>query len=138
MEIKCYNLFLDDVRVPKNAYVYKKEPFYIDREWTIVRSYHDFIQTVAERYSEGFFPCIISFDHDLTLEHYRMGTLTGFSSFDETATKTPTGWHCLKWFLKFCEVNDYALPKILLHSQNDAGIKNMQSLIDEYKTNRRK
>lgn len=136
--MKCYNLFLDDKRVPKEVYSYKPEPIYSEQSWTVVRNYDEFLQKLAERYADGYFPCVISLDHDLDPEHYRIGMLSGFSKFDETSVSTPTGWHCLKWFLKFCDVNDFVLPKILMHSQNSGGIINMTALLDEYKFNKNK
>jgi hypothetical protein len=131
--MKCYNLFLDDIRTPDVAYIYKKEPSYIKESWIVVKNYSEFVQTISEKYAEGYVPCALSLDHDLTPEHYKIGVIHAFYKFDESSVTEPTGWHCLRWFLKFCKTQDLALPKIILHSQNPAGRINMSALIDEYK-----
>jgi len=134
----CYHLLLDDERTAKDVFDYKRNPIYVEQAWTIVRSYSEFIDKVAERYSEGCLPSYISFDHDLTKEHYLIGGLSGFKTFDETSVKTPTGWHCLNWYLKLCETNDLVLPNLLFHSKNTGGVQNMLALLDEYKFNKHK
>lgn len=130
--MKLYNIFLDDERNPRDVMAYRPNPAYVSQAWDVVHNYDQFLQKVSERYADGFVPAIISLDHDLVNEHYRIGALSGFQQFDENAVKTPTGWHCLKWFLKFCDTSDLKLPQILLHSKNDAGVRNMNALIDEY------
>lgn len=130
--MKCYYLFLDDVRLPKEAYEYKNTSLYIKQEWTIARSYNDFVRIVSERYANGFIPCVLSLDHDLVPEHYFQGALSGFTKFDESYVSVPTGWHCLKWFLLFLRENDLKIPLILIHSKNKAGAENMMALIDKY------
>lgn len=130
--MNCYYVFLDDVRVPKEVYEYKQNPLYVKQEWTIVRNYKDFVRTVSERYAAGFMPCVISLDHDLTLEHQVKGLLSGFEKFNENAVYEPTGWHCLNWFLMFLRANDLKTPLILIHSKNKGGAENMMALIDEH------
>ena len=136
--MKCYYLYLDDERMPKDVYDYNRDPIYVEQLWIKVRNYEGLLNKVAERYADGYFPCVISLDHDLVPEHYRLGALTGFREFDETAVKVPTGWHCLKWLLKFIDTTDSKLPKIMIHSKNAGGKQNMISLIDEYKFNKHK
>ena len=136
--MKCYYLFLDDERVPKDVYRYKGDPLYVEQMWIKVKNYNEFLDKVAERYSDGYLPCVISFDHDLAREHYVQGIRNGFKEFDETVVTIPTGWHCLKWYLRFCDVNDIQLPKIMFHSKNPAGTQNMIALLDEYKFNKQK
>lgn len=113
MNIKYYNLFLDDERDPKDVLAYKSEPIYGSVEWIIVRNYGEFVQKVSEMYAAGYLISIVSFDHAVTI---------------------PTGWHCLKWLLKFYEMNDLALPKIMFHSKNTGGVENMAALLDEFKS----
>lgn len=70
-----YNLFLDDVRYPyiKNcndkifsAYHYTNfKPFKVEK-WIIARNYDEFVDIIT---SKGL-PKLISFDHDLDIEHY--------------------------------------------------------------------
>jgi hypothetical protein len=136
--MKSYYLFLDDGRVPKDVYDYKRDPRYVEQVWIKTKNYEEFLQKVVERYAEGYFPVVMSLDHDLVAEHYALGVLSGFTKFDETAVTKGTGWHCLKWFLDFCEANDLQLPKIMFHSKNPAGVQNMTALLDEYKLNKYK
>jgi hypothetical protein len=136
--MKCYYLFLDDERVPKDVYRYKDNPLYVEQVWIKAKNYDEFLDKVSERYAEGYLPCVVSLDHDLAPEHYALGALTNFREFDETAVTIPTGWHCLKWYLRFCDVNDLQLPKIMFHTKNVGGMQNMVALIDEYKFNKHK
>jgi hypothetical protein len=131
--VKYYNLFLDDERDPKDVLVYRPEPIYGQVEWIIVRNYEQFVNKVAMQYAAGFLISIVSLDHDVSREHYIQGVKSGFTKFDETAVTIPTGWHCLKWLLKFYEMNDLALPKIMFHSKNTGGVENMAALLDEFK-----
>lgn len=54
-------LFLDDIRTPNAVY---SSPY--DGGWTIVRGYEEFVNAI-QKYGV---PDIISFDHDLEIEHY--------------------------------------------------------------------
>lgn len=132
--MKRYYLFLDDERTPKDAYEYMRDPVYVSQEWIMVKSFQEFVDVISERFANGFTPHTISFDHDLVTEHYRHGALSGFQRFDENAVRTPTGWHCLKWFLKHLNENDIAIPNIILHTKNDGGKINMNALLDEHKS----
>jgi hypothetical protein len=135
--MKTYNLFLDDKRDPKDVFSYISDPIYKE-DWVVVRSYDEFLHKISEMYANGYLPTVVSFDHDLVSEHYRIGVMSGFMSFDENSVRTPTGWHCLQWLLKFCDTNDIKLPKILFHSMNAGGIVNMKALLDEYVFNKNK
>ena len=128
--MKYYNLFLDDERVPSDVLAYKQNLIYNDLNWIVVRNYDQFVNMISEHYLEEVLPGKISFDHDLTKEHYEHGALSAFQSFDYTKVNTPTGWHCLKWALKFHQAHDIRLPEILFHSQNPGGIKNMAALLE--------
>lgn len=41
-----YNLFLDDLRDPKNAFEITKLSIYINLEWEIVRNYNEFTEHI--------------------------------------------------------------------------------------------
>ena len=65
--MKTYNLFLDDVRNPKDCCQYMPDAkFYFDSEFVIVRNYDEFVNFIRK----NGLPNIISFDHDLADEHY--------------------------------------------------------------------
>lgn len=59
-----YNLFLDDFRMPSDAFNYKPNPMYNNESWVIVRNYDQFIECITK----NGIPEIISFDHDLGLD----------------------------------------------------------------------
>jgi hypothetical protein len=125
-----YNLFLDDVRMPKDAFDYMKLPIYTSVNWDIVRNYYAFVQIIE---GKGI-PEIVSFDHDLADEHYDPQIVEGepyekiYDMFDEK-----TGYHCAKWLLDYCIDNNEKLPaEIFIHSMNPAGSMNIKSLFDTY------
>ena len=72
-----YNLFLDDVRDEHPAtfcpilheegqFRGNRNTLYITRPWVIVKNFNEFRDTIEQR---GV-PTMISFDHDLSEEHY--------------------------------------------------------------------
>ncbi len=118
-------LFLDDERQPyyvatlKDNAIYRKEP------WTVVKNYNDFIKYIEN----NEMPELISFDHDLCSEHYRYA----FSEhIPYGIMKEKTGFHCLLWLILFCNKNTIKLPRILIHTQNVTGEKNMNNILDAY------
>ena len=121
----AYNFFIDDFRMPKDAFEYMKLPVYISVDWIVVRNYYAFITIIQNK---GI-PEILSLDHDLSLEHYKQ---TEFNYNDDTVEKT--GYHCAKWLINFCIDNNKELPaEILIHSMNPAGSSNIKSLFESYK-----
>ena len=119
-----YNLFLDDVRSPKSAYSYMQLPIYLQAEWIVVRNYYAFISLIQ---SKGV-PDMISFDHDLADEHYKV---QDFNYSNEEYEKT--GYHCAKWLIDYCLDNKKELPKkIIVHSMNPYGSQNIKSLFETF------
>lgn len=122
-----YNLFLDDIRMPKDAFGYMHLPIYIQKEWIVVRNYHAFISLIE---GKGV-PEIISFDHDLADEHYDYQEHLDGDYYDIMTEKT--GYHCAKWLIDYCIDNNKELPAtILIHSMNPAGSMNIKSLFQSY------
>ena len=126
-----YKLFLDDVRSPKTTYSYMELPIYNEPDWIIVRNYYAFI-TIIEK--KGI-PDIISFDHDLADIHYKV------QDFDyDREDYEKTGYHCAKWLIDYCLDNLLRYPnfekelpkKIIVHSMNPYGSKNIKSLFDTF------
>lgn len=110
----CYNLFLDDTRLAKDAFTYTQNPIYVDKRWHTVRNYEDFIDYIATMYAENKLPAVISFDHDLGDEEL-------------------SGYDCAKWLINFCIDTDSPLPTCLLHSMNPIGKANIESLLKSFK-----
>lgn len=123
-----YNLFLDDDpgRIP-NELMWVELPAV---EWTIVRSYKQFVETILQK---GI-PKIVSFDHDLADEHYAefiSSSRTG--NFRYNDVKEKTGYHACKWLIEYCLEKNVPFPEYYIHTQNPVGKMNIQSLIDSYR-----
>jgi hypothetical protein len=124
-----YNLFLDDVREPYDAFLYTKDTDFSKLKWTVVRNYEEFVKVISENYENGSFPAIIAFDHDLADEHYEH--LAGTIPYNEMEEKT--GMHCATWLVDFCIDNKMKLPIFKVHSMNPAGRANIKGLLENYK-----
>jgi hypothetical protein len=127
-----YNLFLDDERKPSQVN-------WIDLplvEWTIVRNYDDFVRVIS---SMGM-PQRISFDHDLSNEHYqeymwahdkRNASSRGVFRYDKFKEKT--GLDCAKWLVRYCQERGEVVPEYFVHSMNYMGKENIISYLESYK-----
>lgn len=120
-----YNLFLDDFRMPSDAFNYMPNPMYNNLAWMIVRNYDQFVDCITK----NGVPEIISFDHDLSEIHYsHQNTEIPYEEYDEK-----TGYHCAQWLIYYCLDNNKKLPRIILiHSMNIVGAKNIDSLFKTY------
>lgn len=115
-----YNLYLDDFRNPSDSAYHSKNNICLKLEWVVVRNYNEFVKCIEK----NGIPEIISFDHDLADIHYDYQT----DLFSEK-----TGYDCAKWFIDYIIDNNLQLPKkILIHSMNLVGSKNIKSLFDSY------
>lgn len=118
-----YNLFLDDSprRIPSKL-TWIKLP---DVEWTIVRTYEEFVHVIM---SKGL-PKILSYDHDLTDEHYKEYFRVKATGFKEpigySHFKIRSGWHCAQWLAKYCMDNKKSLPAYYVHTLNEPGKANI-------------
>lgn len=83
-----YKLFLDDLRVPTDAY-----PQTDNNSWVIVRNLTDFKKVIDEK---GFFD-FVSFDHDL-------------SDIDLYKDKENTGLTCAKFLIDYCFETSFNFP----------------------------
>jgi hypothetical protein len=61
-----YCLYLDDIRFPQDAFNYTKDIRYLKLQWTIVRSFDEFVKTIVE----NGVPILVSFNHDISDSHY--------------------------------------------------------------------
>jgi hypothetical protein len=124
--IKEYWLFLDDERTPIMAYQYTRRWQYTMKDsWVIVRNYDEFVATITER---GL-PTLVSFDHDLSNEHYNY--LHGEIPYEDFIEKT--GKQCANWLVDYCLDNKLKLPEYLVHSMNPAGAENIKGLLNNFK-----
>jgi len=120
-------LFLDDERKPNDVLKYYNNDIYWHEDWILVKNYTEFIDYI----SNNKMPKIISFDHDLSEEHYKYASAENipYSEF-----KIKTGYHCLLWLLLFCNSRKIKLPEILIHTLNITGFNNLRNLVDAYKS----
>ena len=103
-------LYLDDIRNPK------------EKGWTIVRSYNEFVDWIE---ANGM-PDEISFDHDLSFEHY-------YGDIEPGSSAEYTGLDCAKWLADYCERNNAEFPAYNVHSANIVGAEAIESFIKSYK-----
>ena len=101
-----YKLFLDDIRMP------------VSEGWHIVRNYNEFVDTI-NKYG---LPVFISFDHDLSTEHY-----SNMPSVEKT------GYDCAKFLVEYCMDNKKELPDFYVHSMNPVGSANIKTLLNNAK-----
>lgn len=120
-----YNLFLDDERVPKQV-KWIELPLV---NWVIVRNYDDFVHHIT---THGI-PLIVSFDHDLALEHYADA---GKQQLNYATYREKTGYDCAKFLVEYCLERNYNLPKYYVHSMNTVGKANILSLLNSYTRSR--
>jgi len=115
-------LFLDDNRQPYDVFKNTIDPIYEnDNEWTIVKNYEEFVNTILE----SGLPEVISFDHDLSQNHYLPENQTNIN-YD--TIKDRTGYDAGLWLIGYCRMNSLELPKIKVHSTNVEGKKNIERL----------
>lgn len=118
------NIFLDDIRNPKDAFPYTKRDAYLKKYWHVIRNYTEFTMMVETYFkSNKKLPDIISFDHDL-----------GNKEDDTSVEKT--GYECAKWLVEFCMDNSLHLPTCYVHSMNPVGSKNITMLFENYTKSR--
>lgn len=127
--MKKYYLFLDDIREPKDV----TWTYLPNKPWIIVRNYSEFVHEIE---SKGYLPDMISFDHDLSDDHYENYNgidgegrlIINYDKFEEK-----TGYSCAKWLINYCEQKNFDIPAYLVHSMNPVGAKNIRDLLSNYK-----
>jgi len=129
---ESYNLYLDDIREPKQSYKKTGDNRYIDLKWRVVKCYSEFVETIV---LNGI-PNIVSFDHDLGEEHINY-------YFDNGGRENPpdplkghftekTGYDCAKWLVEYCSENGLPMPEYLIHSANPVGSQNIRFILENY------
>lgn len=118
-------VFLDDIRYPKDAYYYTKNPIYVEKEWIIVRNYDEFVNDILDN---GLSYCY-SFDHDLADEHYgsHLKKNIYYSEYKEK-----TGFACAQWLVNHCLEHGHKVPRYIIHSMNVPGSINIDSYIKTF------
>lgn len=116
-------LFLDDNRQPYDVFKNTIDPIYENNnEWTIVKNYEEFVDMILW----SGLPEIISFDHDLSQNHYLPENQT---NIDYNTIKDRTGYDAALWLIGYCRMNNVELPMIKVHSANPEGKKNIERVL---------
>jgi len=133
-----YKLFLDDVRSLGETYRYTKNKIYQEEDWYIARNYNEFVEIVEALGMPG----VVSFDHDLADEHYRVSMYNEdehYSNYYNDGTfKEKTGYECAIWLVDYhmslneLEKLDNPFPQYMVHSMNPIGKKNIETYIQNY------
>ena len=135
--MKNNKLFLDDIRIPKDAIRLipsEFNKFYWENDWDIVTNYDDFVQYIED----NGVPEFVSFDHDLADFHYYYKPEDYESmSEDEMIMKfgsmEKTGLYCAKFLVEYCADENVPLPEYLVHSANPAGKENIEKFLENAK-----
>ena len=123
-----YNLFLDDERYPRKV-TWVDLPLV---EWVIVRNYNQFVNKIK---TDGL-PDRISFDHDLSYEHYPCsepdGGIGNPKNIPYQSYKEKTGMDCAIFLVEYCREKKLNIPTYYVHSMNPIGKSNIISYIKSY------
>lgn len=119
-------LFLDDNRKPYDVFRTTINPVYESNDWSIVKSYDEFVNHIEK----NGLPEIISFDHDLSFDHYYEKNQKGSLDYENFTEKT--GYHCGQWLIEYCKNNKLTLPKWFVHSANPVGSENIKKLLSSF------
>lgn len=125
-----YCLFLDDIRHPYDAFPYTKDTKYLQLKWIVVRSFKDFVEVIEK----SGLPSVVSFDHDLALEHYGKSDdpWSVQDQIDYFTYNEKTGYDCAKWLCDYCYDNKVKFPQYLVHSFNQVGSANIRHYIRNF------
>lgn len=122
-------IYLDDVRTPNtpnNEWVYGIE------EWTVVRSYDEFVNKINEVGMENV--QLVSLDHDLgdsAMKEWKTNVYHNYKlDYDNITEKT--GYDCAKWLVEQW-MEGKPVIKVYTHSANAIGSANIMGYINNYK-----
>lgn len=124
-----FRIYLDDVRtpvIPNNEWV-DNVP-----EWTVVRSYDEFVQKINSIGLENIE--LISLDHDLgdsAMKEWLHGVVKNYEiNYDNITEKT--GMDCTKWLVEKW-MDGEPVVDVVVHSANAIGSANMMGYINNYR-----
>ena len=124
-----YRIYLDDVRTPVSS-----NNEWVDGipEWTVVRSYDEFVQTINKIGLENIE--LISLDHDLgdtAMSEWLYGVTKNYAiNYDNITEKT--GMDCTKWLVDQW-MDGKPVVDVVVHSANAIGSANMMGYINNYR-----
>jgi hypothetical protein len=113
-------IYLDDIRTP------------IEQDWTVVRSYEQFVDTVTYIGLENIE--LISLDHDLgpsAMAEWHSNVYHNYElNYDNIQEKT--GMDCTKWLVEQW-LDGQPVVDVVIHSANAVGSANMMGYINNYR-----
>ncbi len=113
-------LFLDDERMPRDVtWLLIGGVGSWGADWQIVRS----LEEAKDWVLKNGFPDVISFDHDLGMDHYA-------GDYDDGKT----GFDFAKWLVEH-DMDTHSMPenfKFTVHSKNPIGSENIRELLEGY------
>ena len=120
-------IYLDDVRTPLPNPSTHDVP-----EWTVVRSYEEFVDKINEVGLENI--DLISLDHDLgdtAMREWHTNVYHNYKlDYDNITEKT--GMDCTKWLVEKW-LDGAPVCQVMIHSANAIGSANMMGYINNYK-----
>ena len=124
-----YIIYLDDLRTPHTL-----NNEWVDGypEWTVVRSYDEFVAKITEIGLENII--LISLDHDLgdsAMKEWHTNVYHNYT-LDYNNITEKTGMDCAKWLVEQW-LNGAPVCKVMVHSANAVGAANMMGYINNYK-----
>jgi hypothetical protein len=122
-----YSIYLDDVRTPL-----PNPSTHVVPEWTVVRSYDEFVAKITELGLENI--DLISLDHDLgdtAMMEWHTNVARNFT-LDYNNITEKTGMDCTKWLVEQW-MNGAPVCRVMIHSANAIGSANMMGYINNYK-----
>lgn len=127
-------LVLDDFRDPNNHQYTSFYLLYFDfrnfDEIIWVKDHYEFVDYIK---ANGL-PTAISFDHDLSDEHYRIFcSKEAWEEYHLYSDHVPTGYDSAKFLIDYCFEKQLKLPIYYAHTQNPAGRVNILSTLNNYK-----
>jgi hypothetical protein len=127
--MKKHRIYLDDMRTPKPSDI---RWFVSTPEWTVVRSYKEFVTKITEIGLENIE--LISLDHDLgdsAIKEWQTNVYHNYTlNYDNITEKT--GMDCAKWLIEQW-LDGAPVCKVMVHSANAVGSANMMGWINNYK-----
>ena len=113
-------IYLDDVRTP------------VDKDWTVVRSYDEFVSTVMYIGLENIE--LISLDHDLgdtAMAEWHRNVYHNYT-LDYNNITEKTGMDCAKWLVEQW-LEGSPVVDVVVHSANAIGSANIMGYINNYR-----
>ena len=124
-----YIIYLDDIRIPNSL---NNEWVSGQPEWTVVRSYDEFVAKVTEIGLENIE--LISLDHDLgdsAMNEWYTNVYRNYT-LDYNNITEKTGMDCVKWLVEQW-MDGAPIVQVLVHSANAIGSANMMGYINNYR-----